>query len=443
MDYINCVNTVFGVIFTLVGLLYVQFAVFGVVGLFYKKKFKKAKQKHTYGIVVAARNEEKVIGNLIKSIRANNYPQDKLKIFVIAHNCTDNTFKVCKDLNVNVFRYNNPNEKTKGYALKHLFEQIKLHNLDKDIEGYHVFDADNILDANYFDKMNDAFEACDKKSIITSFRNSKNFGSNMISGLYGIYFTFGCCMEMAGRTALGCSTRVSGTGYLFNKDVVKNGWNYVTLTEDWELTADQIIDNKAVVYCNDAELYDEQPTSFKIMWRQRIRWSRGHLLVCTTRLKDLLRNMFVTKSRHQRKGSTFDLLGNILPFCLILTFLSVIQCILVLMAPAFTNISFGMALLSWLKSFGITCVSYYFGSIVSAIIVFIAEHKRIKNVPFGKKVLLCLLWPLFMALQIVIDVVALFQKNLTWKPIPHEDNTSIDDINKHLNKTQTNTQSNT
>ncbi len=430
MAYISTVNTIFSIIFTITGLFYAHFVIFAIAGLFFKKKFKKAKVQHTYGIVVAARNEEKVIGNLVKSIRSANYPQEKLKIFVIAHNCTDNTYQVCKDLGVNVFEYNNENEKTKGYALKYLFEQIKQNGLDEGIEGYHVFDADNLVGAEYFNKMNDAFEATDKQSIISSFRNSKNFGSNVISGLYGIYFMLGCKFEMLGRSVVGCSTRVSGTGYLFNKDVVKDGWNYVTLTEDWELTADQILQHHKIVYCDEAELFDEQPTSFKIMWRQRVRWSKGHLLVCTTRLKDLLKNLFTTNSRKQLKGSTYDYVANILPFCLILTFFTVLQLIVTLFAPAFTNVSFGFALLSWIKSFGLTCLTAYIGGLISAILVFVCERKRIYNVSFGKKILLTLIWPLFLGMQFIIDVVALFQKNLGWKTIPHEDNTAIEDLTK-------------
>ncbi len=39
-----------------------------IIGFFFTRKFKPAKNKHKYGIVIAARNEEKVIGNLLDSI---------------------------------------------------------------------------------------------------------------------------------------------------------------------------------------------------------------------------------------------------------------------------------------------------------------------------------------------------------------------------------------
>ncbi|MCQ2564780.1 MAG: glycosyltransferase family 2 protein [Clostridia bacterium] len=431
MNYYTIVNLIFSILTCLIGLTYCHFFLFAIVGLFKRKTYKKAKVQHTYGIVIAARNEEKVIGNLIESIRKTNYPQDKLHIFVVAHNCTDNTAQICKDLGATVYEYNNPDERTKGYALKYLFDAINKDFGTESLDGYFVFDADNILSKNYFEKMNDAFDAYDGKCIITSFRNSKNFGSNIISGLYGVYFTTGCLMEMKGRTVLNCSTRVSGTGYVINSKYLKNGWKYVTLTEDWEITADHIIDGNKIQYCDEAEYFDEQPTTFKVMWRQRVRWSRGHLLVCVTRLKELFRNLFAKKDKHALKVSTYDMIANIMPFGLILTGLTILQVALLLFSPLFVpSMTFGAVVLNWLKNFGMTCLVSYLMTFIGAIVVFVAERKRIQGVSFLKKVALCLIWPLFLAIQLPIDVVALFYKNCGWKVIPHNDTTDFEKLNK-------------
>jgi cellulose synthase/poly-beta-1,6-N-acetylglucosamine synthase-like glycosyltransferase len=134
--------------------------------------------------------------------------------------------------------------------------------------------------------MNDAFEYYDHQYVVTSFRNSKNFGSNIMSGLYGMYFALGCVCEFRGRNVCGCSKRIEGCDYVISSKVVENGWPYVTLTEDWEFSADQILDSNKIRYCDEAIFYNEQPTTFKVMWRQRVRWSRGHLLVLYYRVKD-------------------------------------------------------------------------------------------------------------------------------------------------------------
>ena len=46
---------------------------------------------HKYAVIIAARNEELVIGQLIKSIKNQKYPEKLIDIFVVADNCTDNT----------------------------------------------------------------------------------------------------------------------------------------------------------------------------------------------------------------------------------------------------------------------------------------------------------------------------------------------------------------
>ena len=65
--------------------------VFIVLGVFKNRKYAPTDNKHKFAILISARNEEKVIKNLVQSIDKQDYPKDKLSVFVIAHNCTDNT----------------------------------------------------------------------------------------------------------------------------------------------------------------------------------------------------------------------------------------------------------------------------------------------------------------------------------------------------------------
>ena len=427
MNYADIINLIFSILTGIVSILYIPFLIFGVIGLFKKKKFPKAKVQHRYGIIIPARNEEKVVGNLIESIRKNNYPQDKLDIIVMAHNCTDKTAEVARRYEgVKVYEYNNDNERTKGYGLKYLFEQLKkdLPNGIEEYDGYFMFDADNLVEANYFDKMNDAFDANGENAIITSFRNSKNFGSNAISGMYGVYFLYACRFGMRGRAVCNVSSRVCGTGIVFSSKAVKDGWKYVTLTEDLEFTADQLIDNHKIIYCDDAQTFDEQPISFKVMWRQRVRWARGHLVVFATRLKDVFKNLFAKKSY---KVSTFDLAANLVPTFLIYGLLWVAQFALLLFAPL-TGLALWPVLNSALLSLCWTLLTGYVTMVLTAAIMFIAERKRIQNVSPIKMFGIALIFPFFMALQFPIDFVAMCSKNLTWKTIPHVDTTNVSSL---------------
>lgn len=411
------------------GLLTVHFVVFFIVGLFKRKKFAPAEKKCKYGIVVSARNEQEVIGNLIESIRKCKYPQDKIQIFIVAHNCTDGTAQVARDAGAIVYEYNNENEKTKGYALRYLFKQIERDFGTGNFDGFFLLDADNVLAEDYIDKMNDAFVANNCEKVITSFRNAKNFGENLMTALYGIYFIQGCVFESKGRTVLGCTTRVSGTGFLFSSEVVKDGWNYLTITEDWEFSADQILRNNKIVYCDEAEFFDEQPTKTKIMLRQRLRWSRGHLLVCLTRFKNLLKSLFTPKSKGGgvHKFSIYDFTVLIMPLMVMSLIILITKPICLAFAPLF-GYDAAAVWIDWAIGTAESAAVYYLSIFLSGIIMIISERKRIVDVSTGLLILAVFVYPIFLALSVLLGFIALFVKNLKWKTIPHGDKQNIDDL---------------
>lgn len=433
MDYLDVINLVFLCIYIVFGVLSAHSLLFMIVGLFFKKKFPKAKKIRKLGIIIPARNEEKVVGGLIESVYKNDYPQDKLEIFVIAHNCSDKTAEVARRLGAKVYEYNNENECTMGYAFRYLFSQIEKDYGTASFDGFVLFNADNILKSDFFSKMNDAYEYYKEECVITSFRNSKNWGSNLMSSLYGIFFASNCRFESRGRTVLGCSTRVQGTGYLINSKLVKNGWPYVTLTEDWEFSANEIINNNKIRYCDEAEFYDEQPTTFKVMWRQRVRWARGHLLVFKEKGAELIKNIFSVKNARKNKFSLYDIFINVMPMCLILTTIGLLQAILTLIAPIFTERTFLDVLLIWIRNVALGALVTYLLGLIPSILIYIVEGKRIKNVTLGLKILSIFMWPLFTFIQFAIEYQALFSKNLGWKVIPHSDQTTFDKLNSNKN----------
>lgn len=82
-----------------------------------KDKPHKQAKLHRYAVLICARNEEAVIPDLIDSLHGQTYPQDKLKIFVMADNCTDRTADAARAAGATVYERFDREKVGKGYAL--------------------------------------------------------------------------------------------------------------------------------------------------------------------------------------------------------------------------------------------------------------------------------------------------------------------------------------
>lgn len=94
-----------------------------------------------YAVLICARNEQRVIGDLIASLRGQTYSQGLLSIFVLADNCTDDTAMVARVAGANVYERFNQVQVGKGYALQELLEHLE-QDYPQGFDGYFVFDAE-------------------------------------------------------------------------------------------------------------------------------------------------------------------------------------------------------------------------------------------------------------------------------------------------------------
>ena len=78
------------------------------------KQKKNYMPKNKFALIVAAHNEEIVIGKLIESLLNQDYPRELFDVFVIADNCTDNTAKIARQYGVNVYERFNKVERVKA-----------------------------------------------------------------------------------------------------------------------------------------------------------------------------------------------------------------------------------------------------------------------------------------------------------------------------------------
>ena len=411
----------------LLTILLAYHTVYLFVGMFFTRKFKPARENHKYAILIAARNEETVIGNLLDSIHKQDYPSDKLTIFVVADNCTDNTAEIARKNGAVCYERFDDEHRTKGFALQFLLDRIEEDYGRQSFEGYFIFDADNLLKKDYITRMNESFDAGEK--IITSYRNTKNFDENWISASYALHWLRSIRASHRARSVFRLATNIQGTGFLFASELVKDGWKYTSLTEDRAFTADAVVQGYHISYNDAAEFYDEQPVSLRVALRQRIRWAKGHILAFLESGWGLFKNIFTAKGL-RNKFMSYDMFMLITPRSLFSWFRRIIVGALYIWI--YIDKGFFAALWTviwWRVSWRI---SNHLPAACMAVYVFFTERKRIKKIKLHKKIWYTLMWPLFDIIGCVSMYIALFMK-VTWKPIPHDSKINIDDVDRGIN----------
>lgn len=361
---------------------------------------------HRFAVLIAARNEEAVIGKLIDSIKAQSYPGKLVKIFVAADNCTDATAEVARSYGAEVYERYDMTQRGKGYALDFLLREIKLLGHGR-FDGYIVLDADNVLDRDFILHMNETFSA--GHDIVTCYRSSKNYGDNWISAGYALWFLRESRYLNGARSRLGSSCGVSGTGFLFSQAVLDaqgGGWPFHLLTEDIEFTIDNVTRGMKVGYCPDAVVYDEQPISLRQSWAQRLRWSRGYLQVFKKYGRALISGIF------RGSFSCYDMAMSIMPAA-VLTGLSIV----VNLGAALVNVLYyhewGVLGVSALQ----TLVNLYLTLFIIGAITTVTERKSI-HCETAKKILYVFTFPLFMLSYVPIVIHSLFVTP-EWTHIDH------------------------
>ncbi len=373
-----------------------------------------AKRNHRYAVMVAARNEETVIADLIHSIKVQKYPAELIDIFVIADNCTDNTAQVAREAGAIVFPRQNDKLVGKGYALDYGLKAIWEQYADRDYEAYFVFDADNVLDVNYFREMNATFDAGAQAS--TSYRNSKNFGSNWISAGYGVWFLREAKFLNQARLTLNTSCAVSGTGFFIAADILKKagGWKWHLLTEDIEFSASSIIDGVRISYCPTAVLYDEQPITFRDSWNQRYRWAKRFYQVFAHYAGGLVKGIFANPRGY--RFACYDMLMTIAPGML-LSVISITFNAIIIALASMGLMSTGVAVASSVSSIFFCLANYVLFMFVLGVLTTFVEWDSIRA-STAVKIRSMFTFPFFMLTYIPIALVALVGK-ASWKPIKH------------------------
>lgn len=412
-------NFILGVLFTV---CFLYQGVFFLVGILRGEvRLPPAKRRHRYAFFIAAHNEEAVIANLVRSIKEQDYPSELIDIFVVADACTDDTARVAREAGAIVYERNDLARKGKSWVMDYGFDRI-LNEYPGRYEAFFIFDADNLLSRDYVSIMNDAFDQ--GYLALTSYRNSKNYGSSWISSAYATWFLREARFLNNARMICGTSCAVSGSGFLVSAKIIEgmHGWDFHTLTEDIQFSTFCAIHGVRIGYA-PAEFYDEQPVTFAASWKQRMRWTKGFYQVFFTYGSQLVKSFAIL-----RRFAAYDLFMTVAPGNL-LSLISVLVNVTFLIVGSLSHgfLATDRELAMCFGSIAMTFGSMYLTFFVLGLLTTVLERGHI-HCPSRLRVFANLFtFPLFMFTYIPITVAALFLK-VDWVPTQHGVSVTLDQV---------------
>ena len=227
-----------------------------------------------FAVVIPAHDEELLIGDLIASLHAVEYPSDHLEVWVIADNCSDRTAARARALGVRVAERNDAAQRGKGYALRWMFERLDLASFD----AVALFDADNLVDRDFFAVMNR--ELARGRRCLQGYYGISNPGDSRLTRLMAVTYVMKNELFCAGKARLGLSVLLLGTGMVFAREVIaSNGWAAVTIGEDLEQSFELLERGESIRFVVGARIFAQEAATLRQGYAQRQRWSSGrHVL---------------------------------------------------------------------------------------------------------------------------------------------------------------------
>jgi 1,2-diacylglycerol 3-beta-glucosyltransferase len=235
-------------------------------------------------VMIPMKNEEDVITNTLKDLRQQFYHlegRSRMEIIAIDDNSTDGTAKVVSDL---ASRWGNGSRhklklvKNKG---KHHGKPAALNFGLKHAKGdiICVFDADARVPPDFMEKAVPYFMDPKVGGVQGKVRIFNRLDNSLTEIQDDEFASFNRAVQRS-RDAIGGAVALGGNGQLTRKKVLDElgGWTEGSITEDLELSVRFYEKGWKIRYAEGSTVYQEAVSTLSALFKQRTRWSQGHIL---------------------------------------------------------------------------------------------------------------------------------------------------------------------
>lgn len=184
-------------------------------------------------IVIPAHDERSGIARTVASCRAQDYPAELFQVLVIADNCSDDTAEIAASAGAEVVVREHPTQRSKGYALEYLIDQLVRSGRFERLDAIVVIDADSIATPDLSRKFDAMIQAGD--DWIQAYYTVANADASWRTRLMTYAFSLINGVDPLGHDRLGFSSPLHGNGMCFTTRGLKRvPWKSYGLVEDYE-----------------------------------------------------------------------------------------------------------------------------------------------------------------------------------------------------------------
>lgn len=233
-------------------------------------------------LLVAAKNEQQVIGSIVESLLHLDYPATRYDLWIIDDYSTDQTPQILDSLalrypRLNVIHRGPEATGGKSGALNLVWPQTQ-----GDILA--VFDADAQVSKDLLRHVVPMFEPIDLMGQETASQVGAVQVRKAIANPHTNFWTRGQKAEMAfdsymqeRRIAVGGIGELRGNGQFVRRAAIAQcgGWNEATITDDLDLTIQLHLLQWDIGLLFAPAVKEEGVTTAKALWHQRNRWAEG------------------------------------------------------------------------------------------------------------------------------------------------------------------------
>lgn len=229
-----------------------------------------ASSRLDFAILVPAHNEETILGTLLESLSALEYPKDLYTVYVVADNCTDRTAQLVRATDrVCLYERFDQAKRGKGYALNWILQKLEEDQLIYD--AYVILDADSVVEPAFLQLM--ARELAQGAQALQACNTVLNVAESPTSALRWVALTLINHIRPLGRNGLGASSTLTGTGMCLSRALlIRHPWQAFSIGEDYQYYLTLVEHGERVRYVPEAVVRSQTPTTFAQMRTQDIRW---------------------------------------------------------------------------------------------------------------------------------------------------------------------------